>query len=167
MLNMSWLRQWTPGYNPLLGVLAPSAICKRCVQSVGVSQTTVGGLNKEQRKGARAVLEMCFVMSICLSQEAWSTGPGRHSELWSALLLCHSISTCLRALPRLHHCSPPTALPLSWRVSRSDKNKIRWLSVHSFCLKRKKSYIIFLILLSFLPFLNNPSQQKDSCYVET
>lgn len=54
-------------------------------------------------EGARAVFEMCSVMGICLGREAWSIVLGRHSELWSALLLCQSISTsspvCTHSLP--------------------------------------------------------------------
>lgn len=84
------------------------------------------------------MLEKGFVTSICLSQEAWSIGLGRHSELWSALLLCHSISTFLWALPWI---LPPTALLLSPRVTKSDKNKIWRISFQCIWLK-KMSYMI-------------------------
>lgn len=90
------------------------------------------------------MLEKGFVMSICLSQEAWSIGLGRHSELWSALLLCHSISTFLWALPWL---LPPTALLLSPRVTKSGKNKIWRISFQCIWLK-KISYMIS----DFFPF---------------
>lgn len=62
-----------------------------------------GNLDRE----ARVMHDKCFVMSICLSREAWSIGLGRHSELWSALLLCHSICTFVYVLPWL---LPPTVL---------------------------------------------------------
>lgn len=99
----------------------PCAISRKCC--IGREECTlgVGGGRVPERlyevwiksgEGARAVFEMCSVMGICLSREAWSIVLGRHSELWSALLLCQSISTSSPV------CAP---LALNTHCPRSQK----------------------------------------------
>lgn len=64
---------------------------------------TAGGLNGVA-EGARALLEMCFVMSICLNQEPRSAVHGRHSAQRSAPLLCISALLCSTPLTLIARC---------------------------------------------------------------
>lgn len=99
----------------------PCAISRKCC--IGREECTLGvGRGRvperlyevwiKSGEGARAVFETSSVMGICLSREAWSIVLGRHSELWSALLLCQSISTSSPV------CAPPA---LSTHCPRSQK----------------------------------------------